>query len=342
MAASPRQRAGGYSPQRPVLSADIPQYFLPHSVAASQAVGMWQAQTGFIAQGAQTAPAYRPVLMAQAAVRFSDRKTNTFTVRLFAYQIPELDRTGLIHWNDYATPPVDTRSVSADPLVDGLYGVLPASLSDSKRLNALRREMVDMLYSTARIIVPYSRELGIYGSPDGDINQFRAQVQQAAREARDAALDAMTRKYEQQFDTFNDKMRRFDTRVRAQQNELATNRRMKTLTTGEAILGLMQGRTAFTLSRMNMAEYWKQRTEGELNMNQLQKQQMQEEIDALQKHFQDDLDALNQKWAQVAVTIDEHPVTPYKKDIAVELFGIGWQPYWYTEAGGQAVLLAGF
>ncbi len=343
-AITPAQPANnGLAIERPALNPDIPQYFIPPVLAAGQALAAWQQRTGFSAPALNDVTlAYMPVLLSQTAVRFQDRKSGTFTIRLFTYQIPNPARAGIIHWQDYATPPLDTRAVTSDPLPQSLFGEVPSHITDMKRIAALRREMTDLIYATARLNIPYNATLGLYGEADGDLNKFRTQVQQAARERRDADADAVGRKYEDLLDKLSDKQRRYQTAFSSSQAELQTNKRMKTFTTGEAILGLMQGRTAFTLSRMSMAETWKQRSQGRLDMNQLQIQQINEEFEELQQKFNADMAAVNEKWSRVAVTVEEHAVQPYKKDILIELFGIGWQPYWYAQSGGQPLLLPAF
>jgi hypothetical protein len=336
-------RRVGLSAERPVISSDINQLFLPQTLAPAQALSAWQQRTGFSAAAlSNVGLAYRPALLAQAAIRFQDRKSGTFTVRLYTYQLPEIPRTGVIHWQDHLTPPIDTRTVGADPLLPALFNEIPDEMTDPKRMNALRREIVDMLYATARLGIPHSPALNLFGSADGDIGSFQALVQQRAREGRDAEIDAVTRKYEDLLDRLTDQQRKYQTRLQSSQAELGANKRLKTFTTGEAILGLMQGRTAFTLSRMSQAEYWKQRSEGNVNMSAMQVQQMNEEIDELQRKFQIDMEQINEKWARAAVEIDTYEIQPYKKDIMMELFGIGWHPYYYGEAGGQPVMIPAY
>ncbi len=335
-----RAASAGLSTQPPALNPDVPQYFLPPTLGAAQAQAAWQQRTGFSAAALTNAAlAYRPVLLAQAAIRFQDRKTGLYTVRLYTYQAADVERAGMLRWAEYATTPVDARAVATAPAGPALYGEVPATLTDPRRLTALRRELVDMLYATARLTLPSSSALSLYGAPDADPAQFQAQLQQAAREGRDAEVDALMRRYEDQLDRLNDQMQRFQTRVTSAAAELQTNKRLKTITTGEALLGLMQGRTAFTLSRMSQAEYWKQRSQGQLNMTKVQVEQINGEIAELQARFQQDVQTLNEKWARIAVTVEEHVIQPYKKDILMELFGVGWQPHWYGEAGGQPVLL---
>ena len=40
--------------------------------------------------------------------------------------------------------------------------------------------------------------------------------------------------------------------------------------------------------------------------------------------------------------VTEIPVTPYKKDILVELYGVGWLPYYVYDDGGKQVELAAY
>jgi len=52
-----------------------------------------------------------------------------------------------------------------------------------------------------------------------------------------------------------------------------------------------------------------------------------------------DLAEIQQKWGDVAADVTEFGVTPYKKDIAVELFGVAWLPYYLVQKDGAFVEL---
>ena len=51
---------------------------------------------------------------------------------------------------------------------------------------------------------------------------------------------------------------------------------------------------------------------------------------------------MEQKWQEVATRITTIPVTPYKKDISVDLFGIGWMPYHLVLLDNQLETLPAF
>jgi hypothetical protein len=286
--------------------------------------------------------AYKPVLLAQASIRYQDRKTQLYVTRMHAYQVPNVERSGLVHWEEFETEPIDPRRVSGEPFNVGIFGDLPPGLTDQKRLASLRGELADMLYTVARLKVPYNSTLDIYANPDGDFSAFRAQVQQTARERRDAEVDTLTRKYEAVLDRLEAKVQRKAQRLDSEKRELANIKREELFTTGEAVLGLLRGRTAFTLSRMSRASVYKQRSKGQAESLELDVQQAQEEMGRAEEEFETELRAINEKWAKIATQVEEYVITPYKKDISLDLFGIGWIPYWYVELNGQPAMLAAY
>src|SRR5690606_26627115 len=144
-----------------------------------------------------------------------------YTSRNYAFHIPDLGRVRLIHWEEYQAETVDARIVSSAPLADqALYGELPIALTDPKRLSAIQGVLVDMLYNTARLTIPFNPVLKIYGNPDQDFAAYQAQVQQTAREMRDQELDKVAQKYQALVDKAEDRRTRKERELRAEQKEL--------------------------------------------------------------------------------------------------------------------------
>ncbi len=333
----------GFSPSRPPVSSTTPQYFLPHAISAQQAISGWEQRTNFRAQSDEgVALAYVPVLLAQASIRFSDRRANLYTARTFAYHVPDIDRAGLVRWDEHSAPPVDTRRVSGEPLAQAVYGDLPSGLSDPKRLAALKREFGEMLYNTVRLNVPYNAALDIYGSPDSDFSEFRSRAAQAAREKRDAEIDALKQKYEALLDRLDEELRRVTQKLDTERGELSEQKRAELFTTGEAVISLLRGRTRFTLSRMSHAALSRKRTTGTIKLYEQQLLETDDKIQKAQSDYQTAIAAANNNWAQAAQKVDAYLVTPFKKDIMIDLFGVGWVPYWVAQINGQALVLPAF
>ncbi len=48
------------------------------------------------------------------------------------------------------------------------------------------------------------------------------------------------------------------------------------------------------------------------------------------------------KWSKIASEVQEVTLTPYKKDIALDQFGVVWLPGWQTTVNGQSVAFAAY
>lgn len=332
----------GYSANQPAVASSIAQFFIPAALTAQQALAAWEQQTRFAVQslgGGMTA--YLPVLLAQAVVRYQDRKTQLYTARTFAYSVPNLQKAGLIHWEEYQINPLDARRLSSAPLAEAIYGDLPPGLTDSRRLTALRTELTDMLYNTAALKVPFNPTLGVYGSPESDFSEFRAQAQQVARERRDQEIDQLAAKYEKIMDKLEEQYERKSRELSAEKKELADRRREELFTRGEAVLSLLRGRTTYTLSRTSRAHRFRRQTQEDLRESEEVLARIEDQIADQEQKFEAEIQAINERWAKTAVEVQEYIITPYKKDIQVELFGIGWLPHYYVQVNGQPLLLPG-
>jgi hypothetical protein len=329
----------GYSTNPPPVQSSVSQYFVANDITAQQALAAWEQRTNFSGAGAQTVMAYRPVLFAQLTVRYQDAKRRIYTTRPFAYHVPTVERSGIIHWEEFAAPYVDPRRLSGEPLTQAIYGDLPPGLTDPNRMKILQREVVDILYTTSALKVPFNSTLNVFGNPDRDFSEFRAAAQQAAREKRDAEVDTLTAKYQAMLDKLDDKMRQNIRRLDSEKAELAERRREEMFTTGEAVLSLIQGRTAYTLSRMSRASLYRKQTREDIKEFEGSISDIEQEVARVQEEFQAVLRESNERWAKVATTVEEFTLTPFKKDISLDLFGIGWIPFWYGTLNGQPLML---
>lgn len=333
----------GYASNQPPISASIAQYFLPASLSTQQALALWQQQTGYRAQSIGISIlAYRPMLFAQTRLQYQDRTANVYTSRQYAFLVPDLQRSGYINWEDHLAPVLDRSQLSGTPFGQAIFGDLSPGLTDQTRMNALKRELVDMLYTTAKLIIPYSPVFKIYGHPDKDMSEFQAAVSQAAREKRDAEIDKLQVKYGKLMDALMDKQNRKARELEAEKLEIRDRKREQMYTTGEALISIFKGRTNYTLSRMSRTTRLKRQTEADIRESYEVLDEISREMDALEQEYEKKLQEINDYWAGQANEVVEYTVTPYKKDIVIDLFGIGWLPHWYMQVNGQPVLLQAF
>jgi exonuclease V gamma subunit len=68
----------------------------------------------------------------------------------------------------------------------------------------------------------------------------------------------------------------------------------------------------------------------------------EQDIAELQQEKERALEEINQKWREIADDMTEIPVTPYKKDVLIDLFGVAWMPFHVVQVEGEILELPGF
>jgi prefoldin subunit 5 len=329
----------GLSLTPPLLPSAIAQFFLTPSLTVEAAAEAWQREQGRRLRYEQALVAYEPVLLAQAEVRFADRKTGLAESGFYAYQVRDVPRAGSIAWDEHRVPYTDPRELGTAASEKAAYGELPPALSDPRRLTALQRDLEDYLYRTAALIVLHNPELDLYGTPGMTRRDFLVQAGTLARQRRDAEVDSVVARYDKIFDKIEDQLQRTARALAAEQQELESLRDEEMWTTGEAVLSLLRGRTTYTLSRMSRARRFRERAHGDVYEAEQRINELEAELDAAQQAMEEELRRVHEKWTQVASLVQEYRITPYKKDIFVSTFGVGWVPYWLLISGDTSLLL---
>ena len=330
----------GINSAPPPISSTIAQYFLPPQQSLAQAQAAWQQQTGQIVPltgGSRLV--YRPVLIAQADVRYSDRKADVTFARTYAYYVPDVPAAGLIHWDEHQGNPIDPKQVSQEPAAGAAFADLPHALTDSKRLTTLKSDVVDFIYRSGSVALPYNPALDFIGGPDMRRRDFLVQAQSLARQRRDAAVDEITRRYEGEFNKREAKLRQAVRGYQGEQEQLEAAKNEELFTTGEALLSLLRGRTTYTLSRISRTRRYKGYIQEDLYKTEERIAELERQLVETETEMQRELAEMNAYWGEAATVVEEYRITPYKKDIYLSIFGIGWQPLWLIVNNGYPTLL---
>ncbi len=206
-------------------------------------------------------------------------------------------------------------------------------------MKQLQAEIADQVYHAAELVVLYSPTLKVYGNPDANRRDFRVMLQTMVREKRDEEIDKVTRQYETVLDRLDTKLQREISELDADRQDLADRRREQLFTAGEAALSLFRGPTTYTLSRYSRTQRFSRQANVDVRESEREINILENEIERKVQEMEQALKAVNEKWARIAAEGEEISIKPLKKDIYVDLFGVGWIPYWFMNLNGQPVLL---
>jgi hypothetical protein len=285
---------------------------------------------------------YRPGLMAQARVAYLERKYNLSQEVVYTARIDEMKRKGLVRWENQLVSPLDPDLLSTSPVKNARYDTqddLP--LDDSTFVKGLEADFVDWIYRTQAMTVRVNEALEVVAGPDTSEEAFKKLCQDAVESKKDDAIEAVRDKYELKLDKLEAKLKKEMLELEEDKQELG-HRRLEEVGKGiENAIGLFSGRrssisTSLTKRRMTS------KAKSDLEASELDVKNVEAEMAAMEEEMKKELAELEADWADVLDQVTEIPVSPYKKNIFTEAFGVVWMPFYAFEEGDGWVTVPAF
>jgi hypothetical protein len=321
------------------VPSGVGEYFLPNNLTLSQAIKA--SQQALPSDSKSIGMLYRPALLAQANVRFLKRNYNLDYELQPTALVLEPDRLGGVRWEEWGNDPIEINSLDRRPLADARYHPLEAPFSDSKALRTMESDFIDWIYYEHKVTVMANEALKIYAGPQIPQTEFMQMCSEAANEKRDEEIEKTEQSLAKKIDTLKDRLQREERELREDETELSQRKLEELGTHAENVLGLFTGRRrkiTTSLSKRRMTSSAKADVEESLDTIEKYKR----DIEALGKERDAAIEEIKQRWDSVAEDVSEIPVTPYKKDILIKLFGIAWFPYHLVESDGRTLELPAY
>jgi hypothetical protein len=326
---------------RPTIPAGFKEYFLPNNLTFTQAFKA--AGKPYPAEAFSLGLLYRPALMAQAGIRFFNRKYNLDAELKRAALVPAPDRRGMLKWENYEATPVDPQELEDSPAPQARFAVLEAAFTDTKALTALQKDFLDWVFRSGQVTVRANEALGLYAGPEISTADFHTQCADAARQGRDDEIDKATAGYDKKIEALQLKLDREERELSGDQSELS-QRKMEEFGTGvENVLGLFGGRRSSRRLSTSLTKHrLTEQAKAEVEESKQVIKQLESQIAALQDEKARALGEINQRWGDVVAQTSEIVVPAMKKDVLLELFGVAWVPYHQVKMGEESIELPGF
>ncbi len=319
----------------PAIPGRAKAYFLPNNITFAEAAsGLIPAET--------ITPAgvlYRPVLLAQADLRVFNRKYNVDVAWQQTAVIPNPDRRGLIRWQDYDSPAVDARRLD-DVMENGRFAPLDAPLNDAKQRRTMQADFADWLYREMEVTVKANESLKVYAGPNIAADEFERLCAEAAQVKADVELDRIEARYERKIEAIEKKLSREEVELREDESELSHRKKEELSAHAGTFFRMFSKRRSLSpsLAKRRMTE--KAKLDVEESVEAIA--DFRAELAEMAEEMERDLEDVQQKWGDVAADVSEFGVTPYKKDIAIALFGVAWLPHYLVQKDGVFTELPAF
>jgi hypothetical protein len=214
-------------------------------------------------------------------------------------------------------------------------------LSDGRLLKSLQSDFHDWAYRTARLRVRAHEALGIYTGPSISQAEFRKMCAQAARVGRDEEIAKIEKSYEQKFQALGVRLEREERELDTDESELGQRRMEELGTHAENVLSLFsksKRRISTSLTKRRLTE----QARAEVNESRKAIRSLEKQIEALEAEMQQVLREVRERWAALALQDTEISLSPLKRNVFIDLFGVAWVPLHLVQMGEESIELPGF
>ncbi|MEO7970176.1 MAG: DUF87 domain-containing protein [bacterium] len=307
---------------RPVLPSEISQYFIP---VRSEVKG--------------ATLVYQPTVFGAAQVRFNDKKIDT--TKTLSVIAPIGDGVMAVDWDQATLVDLPLEDLDQTPQDKAQFADLPSPASKAKSYDAWKKDFAGWLYRTQKIDLLQSPTLDQTSNPDESERDFRVRLQQAAREARDAAAEKLKQKYAPKIAALDERKRRAEQAVDREAEQAKSQKMQTAISFGTTLLSSFLGRKSLSLTTLGRA------TTAARGVGRSMKEsedvgRAQDSVEAINKmaadldaEFKAETDALNKSFDSQTEPLETTTLKPTKTNITVKILSLAWVPYWH-DAQGQA------
>lgn len=284
---------------------------------------------------------YRPVLVAQANVRYLQRKYKLDHEQSRTAIVTEPERRGTATWEDWLSGRLQPEDFDRDPVPEARFEILEAPFNEAKSMRALQADFRDWVFRKAELGVRANEKLEVYAGPKVSQAEFRRSCAEIARQRMAAEIEKVENKFNRSLDTLEDRLRREERELQRDESDLSQRRLEEMGTHAEnmfSVFSKRRRRLSTSLSKRRMTEQAKARVEGSEDAIE----DFQQQIEELENERVQALQKVKDTWVEIADDMEIIPVYPYKKDILVDYFGVAWMPFYRVESQGRVLELPGF
>ena len=310
--------------QRPVLPAEVTQYFLPIRSAASSSERL----------------TYQPMIMGAVEIHYSDSKTIDMTQQVTMLS-PFSEGPIALDWAEAAVIDVPVEELESDSESNASFGTLPSAASKVKNYEKWNKELATWIYRNHRIELFESPSLDVASNPGESERDFRVRLQQFARENRDKAVEKLRQRYAPKIAKLEEKKRRAEQIVQREAEQAQSQKYQTAISFGATLLGSFLGRKTAslgTLGRATTAARGVSRSmkeSGDVARAQETLTIVNQQLLDLDGEFQAEAKTLEQSIDPQTEQLEKVSLKPKKTNITVKLLTFVWAPFWKS-ADAQA------
>ena len=297
---------------RPVIPPGVSQLFVPAR-----------------GSGGELDIIYHPAVLGDAEVFFRDAKSGVTSTEKLSRIVP---LSSSLDWAGGDEPDFAPEDLEAEP--EGGAGFAdPGAPLGGKAADAWGKDFATWLYREHALELWKSPSAGVVSKPGESESDFRARLQQEAREERDAAADGLRQKYAAKLASLEERLRRAEQAVGREKQQSVEAGMQTAISVGATVLGALFGRkkiSSTTIGRATTAARGAGRTmkqAGDVQRAQESAEAVRQQIQALEAELAQELSARAAATDPLTEKLERVSVRPKKTDITVRRVAWSGGPY---------------
>jgi hypothetical protein len=296
---------------KPVVPAGIEEYVLPSDSG--------------------TPAEYAPVLYGAARVQYTDTKRGIDVTRSLQAIVPFTNGAIPVDWEhaeETAHSPETLKPPSTSAAVP--HQPLPPAALDKKRYAAWTQDFEQWVARAQPLTIFAVPSMKLLSKPGESERDFRARIQHAGRETRDAAVETLRQRYAPKLARLQDKARKAEDAVGKEQQQASQQKLQTAVSIGATMLGALMGRRAVSLSTLGRATTAARgvgrsaKETEDVAKAQARRKEAQAELAALEAELQQNVAALGA--APGAIELETIEIKPRRGGVDVRLVALAWKP----------------
>ena len=295
----------------PVLPPEVQQYFLPTTEAS---------------------PRYEPVVLGVAKVTFADTKLRISETRDIVAAAPIGTGAVPVDWAEAELLDVAPADLATAPETGATFAPVPRPAASAKSYAGWQKAFASWIASTQKLELQRHAGLKVTSNAGESERDFRIRVQNAQREARDAEVEDVRRRFAEKRARLDEKLRRAEQGVQRESEQASQAKLQTAVSVGATIFGALLGRKSISTSTLGRATT-AARGMGRASKEQEDVKRAQENVDVAKQALAD-LDAqIAEETAAIAARFDADAsrlesasVAPKRGAILVQFVALGWRP----------------
>jgi hypothetical protein len=281
---------------------------------------------------ASGSPHYVPVALGVARVTFADAKLKVNETRDVVAAAPIGSGAVPVDWPAAEILDVAPADLETTPAEGATFDPLPKPATVPKSYAAWQKAFAAWLAGSQTLELQRHAGLKLTSRAGESERDFRIRVQGAQREARDAEVEDVRRRFAEKRARLEERVRRAGQGVAREQEQASAAKVQTAVSMGATVLGALFGRKALSMSTLGRATT-AARGVGRASKEQDDVKRAQENVDVAKKALEEMDATIAEATAAIAARYDADAsnlesasIAPKRGQVLVQFVALGWKP----------------